>query len=251
MRLQLAYPLKYISINQRFGQNANDFYKQAGMPGHSGIDFYAQHGTPIYSSHDGFASYQVDGSGGHGVVVITDKEYESVDGVSSYWKTIYWHMCNPLAEPQYKSPIADKTGFIPVKKGDVLGYANNTGQSTGSHLHYALKPVLKGENWGTWYNMEQNNGYYGAVDALPYLPKLPTVFTKIIKLGDENQDVIKLQSFFLRTGYMKPISKGFGYYGKATALAVKQFQIDNGIKHNNGVQCGQLTLKALNIKYDL
>lgn len=251
MRLELAHPLKYISINQKFGQNANDFYRQSGMPGHNGIDFYALHGTPIYASHDGYASYQVDGAGGHGVVVITDKEYEDVDGVSSYWKTIFWHMVDFLREPQYKSPIADKTNVF-VKKGDVLGYANNTGLSTGSHLHYGLKPVAKGEAWGTYFNLDQKNGYYGAVDPSPYLATKTkeVAFTKVIKLGDESKDVIKLQSYFLRTGYMQPISKGFGYYGKATQAAVMKFQIDNGIPHNNGVQVGPLTIKKLNEKYN-
>jgi hypothetical protein len=251
MKLQLANPLKFMQINQKFGQNANNFYRRQGMPGHNGIDYFAPHGTPIYASHDGFASYQVDNAGGHGVVIITDKEYEDVNGELTYWKTIYWHLVDFLREPQYKSPIADKTGFVKVKTGDLIGFANNTGQSTGSHLHFGLKPVAKGENWGTWYNTEQNNGFYGAVDPAPYMNTPKEVFTRIMRRGQENQDIIKLQSFFLRTGYMKPISRGFGVYGPATQAAVKQFQIDNGIKHNNGVQVGTATLQALNKKYDL
>ncbi len=246
MRLELKYPLKYISVNQSFGQNGNDFYVKAGMPGHNGIDYYATHGTPIYASHDGLAQYQVDQHGGHGVIIITEKEYEDINGRSSLWKTVYWHLVDFLREPQYKSPIADKTGFTKVKTGDLIGYADNTGQSTGSHLHFGCKPIDKNYN-----NLEQNNGYYGAVNPKPYMPTEEVKeFSKIMKLGDENLDVQKLQAFFLRTGYMKPILKGFGYYGKATALAVKKFQVDNGIKHNNGVQVGKLTLKALNKKYE-
>lgn len=250
MRLTLADPLKFMSINQRFGKNQNPTYKEQGMPGHNGIDFYATHGTPIYASHDGWAQYQIGNDRGHGVVVITDREYEDMNGVSSLWKTVYWHMVDFTREPQYKSPIADKTGFIKVKKGDVLGYANNTGNSTGSHLHFELKRVAG--SFGLWYNIDQSNGYYGATDPEPYMSgswKVP--FTKIMKKGDENLDVQKLQAFFLRNGYMKPILRGFGYYGPLTQQAVKQFQIDNCIVHNEGIQCGQLTLKALNKKYDL
>lgn len=250
MKLELKYPLKKIELSQSFGQNAIDIYAKQGMPGHNGIDFMASHGTPVYASHDGYASYQVDSSGGHGVVIITDKEYD-YEASTAFYKTIYWHLCDFLREPQYKSPIADKTGFIFVKQGDCIGYANNTGLSTGSHLHFGLKPVSKGEAWGTWYNLEQNNGYYGAINPKPYLPQgMVTYFSKFMKRGDENSDVQKLQAFFLRTGYMKPIAKGFGYYGPATVSAVKQFQIDNGIKHNNGVQVGPETLKALNFKYE-
>lgn len=249
MKLSLTPPLKFLSINQRFGRNQNPTYAEQGMPGHNGIDFYALHGTPIYASHDGWAQYQIGNDRGHGVVVITDQEYEDTNGVSSLWKTVYWHMVDFSREPQYKSPIADKTGFVKVKTGDVLGFANNTGNSTGSHLHYELKRVAG--SFGLWYNLDQKNGYYGATDPEPYLPPFGNEFTKTIKKGDENRDVVKLQAFLLRTGYMKPILRGFGYYGVSTAAAVRQFQIDNGIPHNNGVQCGPQTLKALNNKYDL
>jgi hypothetical protein len=248
MRLKLANPLKFMQINQSFGKNATDIYKKAGMPGHNGIDFYATHGTPIYASHDGWAQYQIGNDRGHGVVVISDKEYEHDYGTSLV-KTVYWHMVDFTREPQYKSPIADKTGFVKVKTGDLLGFADNTGNSTGSHLHFELKPVHG--SFGLWSNTLQSNGYFGAIDPMPYLPRIADVFTKIIKRGDENQEVVKLQAFFLRTGYMKPILRGFGFYGKATQEAVKQFQIDNGIKHNNGIQVGMQTLSALNNKYDL
>ena len=248
-KLQLQYPLKYISINQSFGQNATDVYKKAGMPGHNGIDFYSTHGTPIYSAHDGWAQYQISGDRGQGVVVITDQEYEDENGKPSLWKTVYWHMVDFTREPQYKSPIADKTGFVKVKTGDLLGYADNTGNSTGSHLHFELKRV--GGSFGLWYNLDQNNGYYGAINPKQYLPdRIVEEFKTIMKKGDENMEVQKLQALFLRIGRMQPITKGFGYYGPATALAVKNFQIDSGIKHNNGVQVGPLTLKALNKAYE-
>lgn len=168
MKLSLGYPLKTVHFNQKFGKKDGK-YTNMGLGGHNGIDFFASHGTPIYASHDGFASYQVDASGGHGVVVITDKEYEDVNGEPSYFKTIYWHMVDHLVDPSFKSPIADKTGFTKVKKGDLIGYADNTGFSTGNHLHYGLKKVAKGEDWGTWYNLNQNNGYFGAIDPEPYL----------------------------------------------------------------------------------
>jgi len=76
MKLALIYPLNKVSIAQIFGVNG-EWYRAHGVNilGHNGIDFWTDHGTPIYATHDGYASYQIDGNGGHGVVVITDKEY--------------------------------------------------------------------------------------------------------------------------------------------------------------------------------
>lgn len=170
MKLQLQYPVKVVHFNQKFGLNATGIYQKQGMTGHNGIDFMATHGTPVYASHDGIASFQIDNAGGHGVVIITDKQFD-YEGGQAFFKSIYWHLVDGLKEPKYMSPIADKTGFVNVKEGDLIGYADNTGISTGSHLHYGLKPVAQGENQWVWYNLEQKNGYNGAIDPLPYLIK--------------------------------------------------------------------------------
>ena len=249
MQLKLVNPLKVLKITQKFGNSNPELY---GNAGHNGIDCFAPHGTPIYASHDGFASYQVDSGGGHGVVVITDKEYEDLKGNSSYFKTIYWHMPDPLKEPNLASPIADKTGFVPVKCGDLIGYADNTGHSTGDHLHFGLKPVAKGENWGTWYNTEQYNGYYGAIDPEPYLEKKEFNFTwnfkTNMKYGDTNSDVATLQRLLKELGYYdKNID---GIYGNFTKIAVLAFQhaykVCTPLESVYGYYCGPKTRKALN-----
>lgn len=167
MKFQIAHPIEPFVILQQFGVNG-DYYRAHGIniAGHSGIDLKASHGQPVYATHDGVALYQVDSGGGHGVVVITNDQYDYMNG-QAYFKTIYWHFCDPLKEPKFKSPLADKSG-VPVKKGDLLGYADSTGFSTGDHLHFGLKPVGKGENLYTWGNLEQDNGYMGAIDPLPY-----------------------------------------------------------------------------------
>lgn len=166
-KLQLSYPIDNpIIINQLFG-NKDPKYTNMGLPGHNGIDFKAYHGQPVYATHDGYASYQVDNSGGHGVVIIT-KDLFDYEGQPTYFKSIYWHLCDPLKSPEYKSPIADKSGFVEVRNGELIGYADNTGFSTGNHLHYGLKPCAKGENNWIWFNTEQNNGYNGAINPMPY-----------------------------------------------------------------------------------
>ena len=242
MKLELYIPVKPYFVNQKFGQNLNAVYKQQGFKGHPGIDLAIFHGKPIYASHDGWASYQVDNSGGHGVVIITDKEYDYEDG-QSYFKTIYWHLCDPLREPKFTSPIADKTGFVKVKAGELIGYGDNTGVSTGDHLHFALKPVAKGENWGAWYNIEQKNGYSGAIDPEPYLNgkyaqdlNIKYIFTKTLRMYSRGIDVKMLQE--------KLGIKADGIFGKQTYEAVKKFQNDNNLLVDGIV--GKKTNEALN-----
>lgn len=222
MKLELKNPLKVVKITQRFGNSNPTLY---GTMGHNGLDMRTYHGEPVYASHDGLASYQVDDKGGHGVVIITDKEYD-YDGGVSFMKTIYWHLCDPLKEPKFASPLADKTGFTKVKCGDLIGYADNTGHSTGDHLHFGLKPVAKDESWGSWYNLAQNNGYYGAIDPQPYLPKIELSTYKhevSLRVGSKGHAVKELQKDLETLGYY--IGKVDGIYGNQTKVAVLAFQV--------------------------
>lgn len=158
----LWYPVKPLQVNQAFGV-VNPFYKKNGIniDVHNGIDFQASHGQPVYAAHDGTCYPEVDSSGGNGVVIRSDKEYE-YQGAMVRFKTIYWHLV--------KSDAVVKTGQN-VKAGDLIGYADSTGLSTGDHLHFGLKPQAWNENNWAWYNVEQNNGTMGAIDPAPYFNK--------------------------------------------------------------------------------
>ncbi len=180
MKFKIAYPVRPVKIIQHFGENPQ-FYsdpKYGAIKGHNGTDLQASHGQPIYASHDGMAYYEYDGAQGEGVVLHTNDKFD-YGTEQMYFKTIYWHMCDPIKEPKYASPIWKAVGYKPdqtgvsqigiaVKRGDLLGYADNTGASTGDHLHFGLKPVAINESNGAWLNFEQNNGYGGAIDAEPY-----------------------------------------------------------------------------------
>lgn len=199
MKLSLIYPVDSVSISQGFGENPQ-FYsdpKYGGIKGHNGIDFRTGHGTPVYATHDGFAYYEYDGAQGEGVVIRTNDQFDNPEGTGEcYYKTIYWHLCDAIIDPQFTSPIykavgysPDETGIsnigTPVSTGDLIGYADNTGASTGDHLHFGLKPVAYKEAWGTWFNLEQKNGYLGAIDAMPYFntytPKSISIMMQIIE----------------------------------------------------------------------
>lgn len=187
MKLQLYYPTKPVGFNQRFGENATSLYHDLGLAGHNGIDFFAPDSTPVRASHDGTVTFSGDdGSGGLGIVIRTDEQFEYLEG-TAYFKSIYWHL---------------KTGSIKVKAsqkvktGDLIALADNTGMSTGSHLHFGLKPVKKGENDWTWANSEQNNGYFGAIDPEPYFTGISasdaSTWTKITSLVSDWSVKIKI-----------------------------------------------------------
>lgn len=168
MKFIISHPIEPFVLIQGFGVNG-DYYQAHGIniKGHNGLDLRASHGQPIYAAHDGTALYEVDDNQGHGVVLITNEQYDyNADQV--YMKTIYWHLCNPIKEPRFASPLFNKSATL-IKKGDLLGYADSTGFSTGDHLHFGLKPVTKiGENLFTWGVLEPSNGYMGCIDPTPY-----------------------------------------------------------------------------------
>jgi murein DD-endopeptidase MepM/ murein hydrolase activator NlpD len=153
----LFFPVKPWIITQGFGVNP-DMYKQFGINGHNGLDIVAGHGQNVYAAHDGVVVYAgLDGNEGVGVVIRTNREVEYAGG-KAYMKSIYWHLINNV-----KVRVGQQ-----VKAGDLIGYADSTGFSTGDHLHFAIKPQAMGENDWTWDNVAQNNGFNGAIDPTPY-----------------------------------------------------------------------------------
>lgn len=184
-------------------------YQKMGLKGHNGWDMVAFDGTPIYASHDGrvvFTGY--DGAGGLGVVIRTNEEVEYNGGLA-FMKTIYWHL---------KKDSLTVTGSQQVKAGDLIGLADNTGFSTGSHLHFGLKPMKRGEEEWIFYNLDDTNGYNGAIDPSPYI--IP--FQQDLVLGNTHEDVIRLQRELQKLNFFIIVPTGF--YGAITAKAVLLFQ---------------------------
>lgn len=109
----------------------------------------ALNGTPIYAMADGEV-VRVEAnanSGPYGIHVRIAHEFGG-----QVYKSVYAHFQTPKAE----------VGQI-VNAGDIIGLADNTGNSSGSHLHITFKVVGKGSPW---------MGTGDIVNPTPYLPSL-------------------------------------------------------------------------------
>jgi murein DD-endopeptidase MepM/ murein hydrolase activator NlpD len=149
MRLKYA-PLKNLRLTQPFGVNYvyPGFYSKVGLPKdkHNGLD-YSSNGEEIYAVDDGRAVSEGSYNSGYGLHlrlwVPVDKETKL--------EVVYGHL---------KS--VSKTGD--VKAGDILGITDNSGYSTGPHLHFAVRRMHNG------VYPDYDNGYLGYIDPAPLLP---------------------------------------------------------------------------------
>lgn len=134
-------------------QGSKDFYKSIGMLGHNGFDFAAKHGETVYHAVDfeGRMKIEKDFHGGIGVDIISTKPV-FLNGKNVYVKARYWHLKTPIG---YDGKI--------VTLGTVIGLADNTGASSGDHLHLGLK-----ECTAEGQTLNPVNNYGGCFDPAPY-----------------------------------------------------------------------------------
>lgn len=248
MKLELKYPLFPFFINQEFGESIActednnlhitkrkvvtkigdtcpvgyvELYPLLGMKGHTGLDIYATHGHELYHcGADGIVEeIQAEPERGLGIGIITNEKFE-MEGGEYQAKLRYWHLKG------FNVKLGDS-----VKSGDLIGWCDNTGLSSGDHLHFELKPVAQNIK-GEYYNVFQNNGYYGSINPKPYFTgnyakQESYVVSTNLQFGSRGNEVIKLQSALKSFGYFK--HEVTGYYGKITQKAVLDFQLEMGI----------------------
>lgn len=231
----LKRPLRQWYVNQKFGENnacvdlatgkntilCDGLHPPAGyksvysqMKGHNALDLMAITGTEVYSAHDGIVEeVENDPARGLGLGIVSFDKFPIVETGNTCVKTRYWHL----------KSFAVKKGDL-IKAGQIIGYANNTGYSAGSHLHFELKPVtyrLKDGKISFLKNTLQDNGYFGAIDPSPYLEG-SIYFPFDLSRGMRNEYVKVLQECLISLGFA--ISSPTGYFGDETFFAVKAFQ---------------------------
>ncbi|NGO73723.1 peptidoglycan DD-metalloendopeptidase family protein [Streptomyces boncukensis] len=125
MRPKYVIPVKNHTLSARYGQAGVNW-----MSIHTGIDFPVSYGTPVHAATDGVVTTKYDMSYGNMAIVTAE------DGTQTW----YCHL----------SSTKIRSGE--VKAGDTIAYSGNSGNSTGPHLHFEVRP-----------------GGGSAVDPIPWL----------------------------------------------------------------------------------
>jgi len=123
---------------QGFGDNPQN-YAQFGLKGHDGIDIGAPTNTQVIASNDGWIKEVGSDPTGYG-------NYVKV--IHNGYLTLSAHLDHATVS------VGDK-----VIRGQLIGYSDNTGNSTGAHIHFGVAPC---DSNGA--KTEINNGYAGYID---------------------------------------------------------------------------------------
>lgn len=112
-RPKFAIPVAQHGLSASFGQSGGMW-----MSVHTGIDFPVGYGTPVMAATDGTVRTQYNSAYGNMAIVTAP------DGTETW----YCHLSST------------KIRGGKVKAGDVIAYSGNSGNSTGPHLHFEVRP---------------------------------------------------------------------------------------------------------------
>ncbi|MFE1899092.1 M23 family metallopeptidase [Streptomyces yangpuensis] len=112
-RPKFAVPVAQHGLSASFGQAGGMW-----MSVHTGIDFPVSYGTPVMAATDGTVRTQYNSAYGNMAIVTAP------DGTETW----YCHLSST------------KIRGGKVKAGDVIAYSGNSGNSTGPHLHFEVRP---------------------------------------------------------------------------------------------------------------
>lgn len=139
----LTHPVadpRYRIITQRWGENPAEYSKfkvdGVALRGHNGLDFGTPINTNIVSVDHGRVIELADDPTGYGLYV----------KIKHNWgESLYAHLQSTLVK-------MDST----VNKGQIVGKSGNSGNSTGPHLHFAMRvnPYDRKDGWGGFSNPE-------------------------------------------------------------------------------------------------
>lgn len=150
-------PIEPFELTQGFGENPQD-YARFGLKGHNGWDLRTKYpDTPqghrfiLASWLSNFYATGDEGNDGFG------KYFEVIVTLNNTWKLTYGH-CLAI------------DSFTTKNEGESMGISDNTGNSTGDHLHLTAKKGTLSN--GKFQSFDPNNGYFGAVNPQGFFDEL-------------------------------------------------------------------------------
>jgi len=151
-------------ITQQFGANPAN-YTKFGLKGHNGLDFGCPSNTQIVATADGKVLEVASDPTGYGNYVKLQH-----NGFNS----LYAHL-------DHQSVNVGES----VVRGQLVGFSDNTGNSTGAHLHFGVAP-----SDANGIKTEPDNGYAGYIDPNTCIWDIKnlTTPTKQITLIDTHAD---------------------------------------------------------------
>lgn len=166
---------------------------------HNGLDFKMESGTPLHTIQDGT------------VVRIVDYGNQNLGkGVFIQWEdgrtSIYGHL----------SKFADIKVGDKLQTGDLIGYSGNSGFSTGSHLHFAIKDGSTFIDPEPYADLIQNMDRLKAVVENSPLPDFKLTISDFLMNNKENLsdllnmlkvNFINILSLFDDSTFMKSIEQ--------------------------------------------
>ncbi|MFF3361335.1 M23 family metallopeptidase [Streptomyces misionensis] len=115
LRPKFALPVTQRGLSAYFGQAGVNW-----MSVHTGIDFPVSYGTTVMAATDGTVSTKWNSAYGN-MMILTAK-----DGTQTW----YCHLSSYRVSPG-----------TTVKAGEPIAYSGNSGNSTGPHLHFEVRPA--------------------------------------------------------------------------------------------------------------
>jgi murein DD-endopeptidase MepM/ murein hydrolase activator NlpD len=115
LRPKFALPVEQHGLSAYYGQAGINW-----MSVHTGIDFPVSYGTKVMAATDGTVRTQYNSAYGN-MMIVTAK-----DGTETW----YCHLSS------YQVPSG-----ATVKAGDAIAFSGNSGNSTGPHLHFEVRPA--------------------------------------------------------------------------------------------------------------
>lgn len=167
-----------VGVSQWFGGNP-EMYAQFSLKGHNGIDIGFPKGTEVVFPIRLWVTFVSNSAKGYGKYLFGQTEEKFIDGTGYYLELVFAHFDEVVATPNKWYEI-----------GELIGYGDSTGFSTGHHLHLGIRPYVR-LNQTSFKQLNLNNGYLGYVDPEPYLPKLRWTLGELEKLKHMKQLVQK------------------------------------------------------------